>query len=245
MVHIIMDLVLVAVALIIIIKFTVTGFFKSILNSCKLIISVVLAFILKNPVAALVSNLFMKKLLVNVVTSSLASYYESNEATTNIFLMLYSNDENNFYNSVLADFGVDLAQLDKDFQLLKEGEISAIGSLGENIGGAMSSMVCSILALVAVFALSMLVISLIVPLLNKLTEFDGVKTANRLLGFVVGVVLAVLVLWGASVGIYALTDLVGPFTPGVFDKDTVNNSMVISLFRNLHLVEWISSLILK
>lgn len=245
MVHIIMDIVLLVIAIVIIVKFTVTGFFKSVLNSCKLLISVVLAFILKNPVAALVGNLFMKKLLVNAVTSSLTSYYESNEATTNIFLMLYSNDENNFYNSVLADFGVDLVQLDKDFQLLEDGDISAISSLGENIGGAMSSMVCSIIALIAVFAVSMIVLSLIVPLLNKLTEFDGVKTANRLLGFVVGVVLSLLVLWGASVGIYALTDLVGPFTPGVFDKETVNGSMVISFFRNLNLVEWISSLILK
>ncbi|MBQ8840588.1 MAG: CvpA family protein [Clostridia bacterium] len=245
MAHIIIDIACVVVAAIIIIKFTVTGFFRSVLNSCKLVISVVLAFILKRTVSGMLANLFMRRVIVDMVTSSFVSYYESNQNTTNIFLMLYSDDKNNFYNSVLADFGVDLDRLSTDFELLKDGQQSAIASLGDNIGGALSSLICTILALVLVFAVSMVVLSLLVPILEKLTAFDGVKTANRLLGLLMGVIISAVVLWGISLGLYALTDLVGPLTPGVFDKATIESSMVVSFFRNVHLIEWISGLILK
>ncbi|MBQ7907475.1 MAG: CvpA family protein [Clostridia bacterium] len=243
--NIIIDIAMLVIAVIIIIKFTVTGFFRSVLDSCKLIISVVLALVLRVPVANLLGSLFFKNAIVGWVSTSLTSFCESNGQTASIFFTLYDGNESNFYNSILVKFGADIEQLSADFDSLAEGKTSVIPSLSENIGGAMSSMICSIIAVLGVFLISLIILSLIVPLLDKLTCFDGIKSVNRLLGFVIGVVIAALVLWGMSLGLYTLSSYVGPFTAGYLDKETIDKSLIVGFFNKLNVLGWISMLIQK
>lgn len=241
--NIIIDIAMLVIAVIIIIKFTVTGFFRSVLDSCKLIISVVLALVLRVPVANLLASLFFKNAIIGWVGSSLTSFCESNGQTASIFFTLYDGNESNFYNSILVKFGADIEQLSADFDSLAEGKTSVIPSLSENVGGAMSNMICSIIAVIGVFLIALIILSLIVPLLDKLTCFEGIKTANRFLGFIIGVVIAALVLWGISLGLYALSNYIGPFTVGYLDRETIDKSLIVGFFNKLNVLGWISTLI--
>ena len=82
------------------------------------------------------------------------------------------------------------------------------------------------------------------PIIEKITTaFDGVKAVNRVLGFAFGVIVAAIVLWGISLGLYALSSYIGPFTQGIFDVETLDKSMILGFFRKINLIDWLLAIV--
>lgn len=238
--HVIIDIVLLVFGLLIILKFTISGFLKSLLSTCKLLISIVLAFLLRVPVARLFGNMFFDRFFKDGVYSAISG----NDTTSRLLPLLY----NDSYANVLAKFDVNTVQLGKDMELLKNGETSTelFESISQNAGYGFSLMVCSVISVILVFIASLIVLSLIMPLIEKITTaFDGVKAVNRVLGFAFGVIVAFAVLWGISLGLYAITSYIGPFTTGVFDVGTLDKSMILGFFRQVNLIDWLVAIVKK
>ena len=219
--------------MLIILKFTLKGFVCSLLDLTKAILSLALAFLLRIPVANLFNDLFMENAMVSVVKKSLEAYLE------NDFTRIYIDVENlpdpviNF----LTHFNLDKDNFNANFPLVfgEEKDFGAIESLAENIGGAIATLLSTILAFIAVTIVAYIVLSIVFALISHLRKFDGVKTADRLLGIALGVMIAITVLWGCTQGIL----FAGRFLPNYVNEDTIGSSMVVSIFKNLNLVDFV------
>lgn len=236
--HVIIDIVLLVVGILIILKFTISGFLKSLLSTCKLLVSVAIAFLLRVPVAHLFGNIFFDGFFVNGIYNAL----RDNDTTSSLVSLLY----NDSYATVLAKFEVDTVKLGQDMALLQGGERSdeLLWSISQNAGSGFSLMVCSVIAVILIFIVSLIGLSLLMPIIEKITTaFDGVKTANRVLGLAFGVIIATLTLWGISLGLYAVISYIGPFTQGAFDVQTLDRSMILGFFRKINLIDWLVAIV--
>ena len=224
----ILDIILLLIALIIILKYTFEGFLKSVLNFARLVLSVILAVVLRGPIAQLLNNLFMKNLIVNWVNDSILKSV-SGEQTNIDFIRIY-NDTPKFYTDILSRFGLDTSYVNDHMNSVST---ETAPELAEAVGTAIATMLSTILAVIAVFIVAMLVLTLVFKLLNCVTKISGIKLINRLLGVALGFAIAIFALWLLGILVNTLVAMVGPIYPQVFNQELIDNSMVLGLLENL------------
>lgn len=225
----ILDIALLAIAIFIILKYAFEGFLKSVLNFLRLALSVILAFALRNPIAELFNNWFMKGAIVNWVNSSILQANAGENPAVN-FIKIY-NETPIFYTNVLTHFGLDTATLDK--QIAEANTEQGAQALAETIGTPIATMLSTILAVLVVFIVAMIALTIVVKLLNCITKISGIKLINRLLGIALGVAIAIVGIWGLSILIKTLVDMLGPMYPEVFNQELIDNSMVLGFIDSL------------
>lgn len=231
----IVDIVLCSFAVLIILKFGIKGFVCSLLDLAKAILSLAIAFLLRIPVANFFNGLFMKKFVVGLLEKSLNGILENNPEEITIDLSIL-NKTPQFFESFLTHFGLDFEKFKEDFELFfNQNDASVIESLAKNVGEAMATVLSTILAFVSLLLVSYIALTIIFSLISHLRKFDGVKTADRLLGIALGGVIAITVLWGCTQGIL----FVGRLLPDYINEETMGRSMVVSIFKNLNLVDFV------
>ncbi len=223
---IILDIALVVIAAFIIFKYTVAGFIKSILNFAKVIVSVLLAILLRLPVANLICQMFMDSAIKGWVHSSFAQLLAGVDPTVN-FIRLNSETPQ-FFQNVLTSFGLDYESFNEEVYNLSEDNI---GYLTEELGGSISRMLSTIIAVVVIFIVAMIALSVVVRLLNNLTKISGIRAINRLLGLGLGVAWAIVAIWTIGVGAQALVNMLSPLFPDVIDQSIIDDSMVLGMLE--------------
>jgi uncharacterized membrane protein required for colicin V production len=229
-ISLILDIVFLVIAIFIILKYTIDGFLKSVLNFARLALSVVLAIVLRNPVAELLNNLFMKKAIVNWVNGSILKHLNGEDPTID-FVGIHKQTPI-FYSQVLSRFGLDTSSVDNQMNNLSA---ETAPELSEAIGTAVATMLSTIIAVIVVFIVAMLVFTLVFTLLNCVTKISGIKLINRLLGVALGVAIALAAIWGLGVLVKTLVDMLGPMYPNVFNQDLIDNSMVLGMLEKLRI----------
>ena len=240
----IVDIVLLSFSVLIIIKFTVEGFFSSVLDLCKGFLAIVTAYLMRIAIANLFMSLFMKKAMVSLVTSSLELYFNQNAELTGIDIEALQNSTPELFEVVLTKFGLDYPKFLSDFEeFFINGNKNVLSSLAENVGGAIAMLLSLALALFVGLIISYIIFSIIVHFVLKLTKFDGVKKANRWLGLLLGTIIAFFVMWGATVLIQLAVQILGPMLPQYFHSNLTEGSMIIGIFKHISPAELIKNLI--
>ena len=108
---IIVDIALLVIAIFIIIKFTIKGFFSSILDVCKLGLSAIIAYIVRMPLAKLFSSLFMKNAMKSVVKTSCEAYLNTDLAKISIDISALHEQTPEFFEKFLTKFGLDYEKM--------------------------------------------------------------------------------------------------------------------------------------
>ena len=223
----IIDIVLGIVALLIIIKFTVKGFLRSVLDTLKVFVAAFLAYLIRMPVANLINSLFMQEKIVGWVRTSLQDTIAGVDSFVN-FQEVYENVPE-FFSVVLSAFGLgDVSGLGT----LEQATSEQVEELAVNIGSSISLLLSTTIAVIVLFIVALIVLSIVIKLLDGLMNFTAVKTINRILGFVMGVALSGGVIWLVSYGLGFLIDMTGSFG-GNLTHEMVNESMLINLIRNI------------
>ncbi len=240
----ILDIALVVFATLIIIKFTVEGFFSSVLDLCKGFLAIVIAYLMRITIARLFFSFFMKKAMGALVWKSLELYSSQDIESLGIDIKALQENNPEIFEKFLTKFGLDYPKFLNDFEaFFVNGNKEAMDTLADNVGGAIAMLLSTILALFAGLILAYVLLSILVYLLLKLTKFEGVKTANRWLGFALGVVIAFLVLWGITMALQLLVQFVGPILPQYISSDLTEGSMVVGIFKYISPIEFIKNLI--
>ncbi|MBO5338862.1 MAG: CvpA family protein [Clostridia bacterium] len=240
----ILDIVLGVTACLVIIKFTVEGFFQNLLDLCKGFLAIVISYLMRIAIGRLFCSLFMKDAMITLVSKSLDLY--QNQDVENLGFDIASLKENTpeFFEKILTRYGLDYQRFLGDFEeFFVDGNHEVKDSLAENVGGAVAMLVSIILALFVGLIVAYVLLSIVVYFILKLTKFDGVKTANRWLGLALGVVIAFLVLWGATIVVELLVQFVGPVLPEYINPSLAENSMVVGMFKIISPINFIKDLI--
>ena len=220
---VILDIILGALALLTIVKYTFRGFVGSILDIVKVILAAILAYLIRIPVAKLFDVWFMNDSIVDWVRNSLTAALEGEDTFIN-FISLYENVPG-FFNTVLAYFGLgDVSMLNG----MESASYDQINYLSMEIGSAISYMLSTALAVLVLFIVILIALSILVRFIDGLLVVSSVNKLNRLLGFVLGVAVAFAMVWITSFVLEFLSDVTGGFG-GNLTREDLNKSMIMGL----------------
>lgn len=222
----IVDIVLGIICISVIIKYSIEGFFSTILDLARLATSVLLAVMFRGVVAKLFNDLFMTKTIYDWVHGSLMSKIEGFSETVD-FVRIYE-DAPQFYSKVLALFDLNFDEFSAAISNLNNENVENVAHM---IADPLATMLSTLLAVVVIFAISMLVLFFVVKLLNKLTKIKLLNIVNRILGVAFGVLLASVIVWLLSMLLQVLVETIGPMYPEIFDSRLTEESMIINILE--------------
>ncbi|MBQ8163234.1 MAG: CvpA family protein [Clostridia bacterium] len=209
------------------IRYARKGFVKSVLDFIKTILAVFLAVVFRVPVAKWIDSLFMNNAVVGWVRTSLFESHSGGDPFID-FASIYE-DFPAFYNVILKCFGVDMDSLSV-LGSIDQATPEIVEALSSNIGSALSYMLSNIIAVLAIFAVLIIIFTVVIHAINLLTKFAVIKWINRLLGLCFGVAVAGCVIVGLSIAISFLIKNIGPYNSD-FNIEIIDRSVFMSLLR--------------
>lgn len=241
-ISLIIDLALCLISIILIIRYTCKGAVRSILSYAKVFLAIGLAFALRNPVATLLNKMFMTDSVTDWVHNSLMASASGTETNGLNIVELYQNTPS-FFTNVLSKFGIDLTDFDAAIEALPYASEEQIAELSANIGGSIALMLSTILAVVIVFALAIIVLTVIINLIDKAVKLPGLNLVNRVLGAVIGALISITIIWAVSGIATLVVNYVGPIAPETINQDIIDNSVILKMLKDSQLTEKILSYI--
>ena len=238
----VIDLVLVILTVTLVIRYTIKGAVKSIFSFVKTFLAIAVAYLFRNPVAKLINEMFMGNWVRGWVYDSLYASARGGEIKGINFVNVYEKTPK-FFTNILSKFDMDLSGFDEAISSLPQATDEQIGVLADNIGSSVSLLLSMILGMIVIFILSLLVLTFIINLFDKVTRLPVLNFVNRILGAVIGLLIAAMVIWAVNGVITMLITFVGPMAPNTFNEDIINNSYILSMLKDTNLVELIKSYI--
>ena len=231
---IVIDIILGIICISILIKYSIKGFLKTILDFARLALSVVLAIMLRGVVADMFNSMFMSDSIYNWVYGSISGSLNGDGGAVD-FVKIY-NVAPEFFRDVLSTFDRNYSY-EELAALMEELNSDTAGVVSGMIATPLANMLSTILAVLAIFIVSMIVLFFVVKLLNSLTKIKGINIINRILGIAFGALLSAVIVWGLSFVIELLVDMFGPMYPDIFNESLTQDSMIIGLFREAGLLD--------
>ena len=231
----IIDIVLLITTVVTVVRYTCKGAVKAVFSFAKTFLAILLAYLLRKPAAMLLNGLFMEKSVTGWVYDSLYSAYQGIEPDGIDIVKLY-NDMPSFFTKILSGFGLDAEGLDAAFNSLPYATEEEITALSQSIGTSIANMLSTIIGFIAVFLLAIVVLSIVVFILDKLTHLPVINFANKLLGGAIGVLISLLVIWIVSVIAEFLVNGIGPLVPTVFNESLIEDSFILKTMKNVDLL---------
>ena len=238
----VIDIVLVILTVTLVIRYTIKGAVKSIFSFVKTFLAIAVAYLFRNPVAKLINEMFMGNWVRGWVYDSLYASARGGEIKGINFVNVYEKTPK-FFTNILSKFDMDLSGFDEAILSLPQATDDQIGVLANNIGSSVSLLLSMILGMIVIFILSLLVLTFIINLFDKVTRLPVLNFVNRVLGAVIGLLISAMVIWAVNGVITMLITFVGPMAPNTFNEDIINNSYILSMLKDTNLVELIKSYI--
>ena len=236
MVSLIIDIALAIVALIVMIRHIRLGFVKSILGTFKPLIAGALAFIFRVPVAKLFRDMYIS-LLDPMVNESLTA--SSIGAEPSFDLVSLYNGFPMVYEKILSFFGLDLENGFRDSMAnIEQLDEVAIAELSLNISSAMAWGLSLLSALLAVFIIALIVLSIITSLLDLITKIPAFNVVNRILGAAVGL------FWASAFALLigVVLTFASRLVPNVIGEGIISDSIILGLFSKLGIFQMVPGL---
>lgn len=232
-VAIIFDIILIGFAIYAIVKFTINGFLRSLLDVLKLSLAIAIASLLRTPLTNLFSSWLTKDIIQLVKSSSLA-VVEGNLSRVYINISELTETHKRF----LVKHGLDLGSFNTESEaLFKNGDTSVLDSLSNNAGVAISNIFSSLIAFLIALLILYIVISLIFGLIKKSKRFENVKPKDRVFGAILGIVFAFFTMWKISQFALFIVNVIGPYVPEYIDRAFAEKSIVIRMCREPYVVD--------
>ena len=235
-VSLIFDIVLIAVCVFFILRYSIRGFIRSLMALVKTILAPLVSIIFCTPLAKAISNAFFLDWANETVGNLLLSTAEGEGYA---LYTLLEGIPNWFVNLIIS--GLDKATTDDLWKYFvgntETGEhyladMAKVEEFNEILGGQMSLLISLIISFVAIFVVSEILFVIIGALLNKLTRVSIVKVLNILLGALIGAVLASFFAMAISIGIDKIFDFGASYYPAVFDKSILDGTVLFKFFRD-------------
>ena len=228
--HIIIDVILIAVFVSTVINGYRIGFIKSLISVCKFFISIAIAFALASHVGALISEKVVYEPVLSVVTDKV----EDVAGTVNEEADL-SEIFDKLPDSVKLFVSYDEDAQDKINGAISDGIISdeSISELSHSIASGISGVISSIIAFLAVFAISMIALTILAFVLDKIFTLPVLKQANKLLGLIFGVFYGAFNVFAVCTVITLILHLIGVNSPELSAEAMKDRTVVYSLVENV------------
>lgn len=226
-----LDILLLLIVVQTVVRCTMRGFVKSIIHLVSLVAAFIAARTFSSPVSAwLRENVFSDRITASLreTISSLA------ERSRDVFdLSRLFADMPEEFSALLARYGADTEQLAATYGSFAEANTETAAKLADSIAEPVVSGLANVCGFILVFLAALIACTLIGALIDLIFKLPILRTANRFLGFLLGLICAAaftLIYVGAAEHLMAYLHSVYPAT---FSADIVDRTLLVKYICQL------------
>ena len=183
----ILDILFVVIAAIFIAVGVKRGFIKSLIQSAKLILTIVATYFLGSPVAAFIKEKFVFPKVYDFWYEKINGIYQSTSATTEELRATVESAPDIF---LAPEKKAEILN-----SLSEENGAAMVESVSNNLSTPIADVISNIIGYAVTFVLAFVILTVAAWLLTKIADrFSIIGTANRILGGVFGAAVGVIIL---------------------------------------------------
>lgn len=226
--NIALDIILVAIAAVIIFLGWRRGLVKSVIGLVCSVVSVIVAYALTPTVSGWLAN----SVFIEKISSGIESTVKSAASTsigTDVSVFLSKIPET--LSGTLDKYNVEDGALKEFVSGLSDTGESAVSKISEFIAKPTSWKISNAIAFIGLFVVAFILLRLASKLIIVLFKAPVIRTVDHAAGLALGIVTALIVLWVLSLVLSAGVSALESVLPENF-KNTVNDSVILKFFSN-------------
>lgn len=234
------DIILVAVAAIIIIMGWRKGILKGVLSFATNIVAAVVAYAFTPKLSALIYDNYVLGRISAGIEKTVGSLAKRGD--TYDFKALLEEMPDVFSN-ILTKYGVSEESVRSLTSKMTETGDAALEKVSEFIASPVSSIISNTVSFILIFAASLIILKLAAKLILLIFKAPVLKTADRFAGFILGCVNALFVIWILSIVFSYGVTAFGSVAPDWFGAKVVENSLLLEFFSKCNPFKLIDGII--
>lgn len=239
--NLILDGIILAVCIISVVLGAKRGFIKSVMGVCTLIVSLLAAYTFTPAVSVYIEKQPFVENISDSITDTLKSLSKNDSGTYDLE-RLY-RDMPDAFRQILQRYGADEKELADSVPPTETSEAEAVETLSRLIADPVVKAISGALAFLGIFTLSVIALKLLTWLLDLVFQLPVLKSANTMLGLLVGIVCAFLWAWILSSLTVVLIHAMSSISPELFSDSLVDSTVILKFFRDNDLYTFAKALI--
>ena len=201
------------------------GFIKSIMGVCTLIAALCIACAFTPYVSSYIQNTELMGNISDSIGDTVKSLSNNGSGSFNLEKMF--QDMPDALKQILDRYDVDVYNLSQSVSGATDAGESVVDSLCEKIAAPVVTVISNVAAFLAVFVASVIVLKILTWVVDLIFQLPVLKTANTLLGLLVGLISAVFWAWLLSSLAVPFVNAMSSISPDLFNKSVIENSVFL------------------
>lgn len=239
MVSFILDILLIAICVIVLVTSVKRGFVRTILSIVSSIAAVLLAVVITPSIASIFYDNFMLKIITDGIMGTVQSLAGSGDAES-LVAMLETMPE--VLDGIISRYNISDETVSAMLEAARNGDAS-IQSICETIASPVASMISNVLAFAVCFIVAVIVLKIAIAVIDGIFKFPVLNTVNKAAGLILGIVLAVVIIFVYSPVAVQLVDALGAVSPEMFGEDVIENTIIVKFFSENNIFGIIESVL--
>ena len=224
------DVIILAVCVISIVLGAKRGFIKSVMGICTLVAALCLAYAFTPTVSEYIRNTDAMGNISESIGDTIKSLSRTDEGGYDLEKMF--SDMPDAFRQILDRYNADDSVLAETVSPDAAASESAVDTLANAIAEPVAHAISNVAAFLLIFIASVAVLKLLTWLLDLLFQLPVLKTANTMLGLLIGVVIALFWAWILCPLSVTLIRAMSSISPDLFNESVIENSVILSFFAD-------------
>ena len=241
MVSFILDAVLIILCIIVVTVSVRQGFVKTVLSIVSSFASVLVSVTLTPYAAGFIYDKYLLGYISGGIKSTVLSLTDggSSEGIAKMF-----SDMPEVLSRIFARYNVG------DDAVTSMSEEAALGSLTVDgicdiIASPIASVLSNVIAFVVCFIVTVILLKIIIYLVDRFFDLPVLKSINKAVGFLFGILLSALIVFVYSAVVAQLVTALGAISPDFFGADVIADTVVVQFFSDYNLFWLIKEVLQK
>ncbi len=235
------DVVILIAAIVTVVLGVKRGFIKSVMGVGTLIAALFLAYAFTPAVSVRIEETaFVQDISENI--SDTIKSLSRNESDSYNILKLFDEMPDAF-RQILDRYGANEESLKDSVKPSVNAQEEDVADLADRIADPVVKAISGVLAFLALFVGAILVLKILTWILDLIFQLPVLKTANKLLGFVAGLVSALGLTWVLSNLAVIFIRAMSSISPQYFNESLIDSTIIIRLFAGDTVANLIRSVI--
>ena len=216
------------------------GFIKSVMGVCTLIAALFVAYAFTPPLSAVIEEQPFIRSISESITDTIKSLSENDRGSYDLERLF--SEMPDAFQQIIDRYDADEEKLSEAVEVQPEADEREVNLLSDLIADPVAKAIAGVLAFLGLFVAAVVVLKLFTWMLDLIFQLPVLKTANSMLGFLFGVLAALLWAWVLSSLAVTLSDAMASISPELFPEDLVEHTILIKFFSSFRLQDLISLL---
>lgn len=206
------------------------GFIKSVMGVFTLVAALCLAYAFTPTAAQYIRNSDLMENVSESIGDTIKSLSRNDEGTFDLEKMF--QDMPDAFQQIIDRYNADENTLSQTVPVNPDASESVVDTLSDTIASPVVDVISNVLAFLLIFIAAVAVLKLITWILDLIFQLPVLKTANAMLGLLVGVVIALVWAWVLSSLSVPFIHAMASISPDLFSESVIENSVILKFFAN-------------